>query len=233
MKYFRIHPDLLIIANYSDGAFRIRHGRQTTPQQLSNILIHTIIKTLSSGKKILLLTDSPDAKKHKGFIIRTAWDAGKPQSILRLVSRLIYNHETHAVCVLFHPELFGRFWTSLIMPALILLLRLSGKKVMTVFLTTPKLSAQPTIVQTIRYFMRFGLNTILTAISGRTITGEKTLTHKLMRLTGKKTIVTIPMTFRSLKERHQAGHILGGQLFPSPTENLGLSHLLKKGSALS
>lgn len=233
MKYFRIHPDLLIIANYPDGAFRIRHGRQTTPQQLSNILIHTISKTLSRGKKILLLTDNPDAKKRNGFILRNAWVIGKPQSIFRLMSRLIYNHETHAVCVLYHPELFGRFWTSLITPVLILVLRLSGKQVMTVFLTTPKLSALPTIAQTIRYFMRFGLNTILSIISGRTITGEKTLTHKLIRLTGKKTIITIPMTFRSLKERHQAGHILSEHLFPSPTENLGLSHLLKKDSALS
>lgn len=233
MKYFRKHPDLLIIANYPDGMHRIRHGRQTTPQQLSKILIHTITGTLTKTKKILLLTDSPDERKHTGFIARTSWVIGKPHSLFQLIGRLIYNHETRSVCILFHPELFGRFWTDLVTPGLILLLRLSGKQVMTVCLTTPKLSVQPTVGQTCRYFLRFALTSAITTLTSIAVAGEKSFAHKLLRVSGKYTIFTIPMAFRSLRERRHAGQLLSERLFPSPTHNLGLSHLLKKDSVLS
>lgn len=226
MKYFRRHPDLLIIANYPEGVHRIRHARLTTAPQLSKILVHTITGALAKTKKILLLTDTANERPHAGWITRTTWVAGKPYSLFRLIGRLIYNHETHTICILFHPELFGRFWTDLFTLLLLGPLRLTGKHTMIVFLTTPKLSVQPTIGQTIRYFIRFALFTLLTALASKTIVGEKPFAHKLMRLTGKRTILAIPMTFRTLKERRIEGNILSEELFPSPIKNLGLVHYL-------
>ncbi|MCX6791989.1 MAG: hypothetical protein NT149_03045 [Candidatus Gottesmanbacteria bacterium] len=226
MKYFRKHPDLLIIANYPEGMHRIRRARLTTAPQLSKILVHAITSTLAKTKKILLLTDSPDTKKHTGFITRTSWAAGKPFSIFQLTNRFIYNHETHTVCLLFHPDLFGRFWTDFFTLFLIGSLRITGKHTMMVFLTTPKLSVQPTLLQTIRYFIRFALYALYTTLATKTVVGEKLLAHKLMRLTGKKTILAIPMTFRSLNERRIAGKIFNEELFPSPIKNLGLTHYL-------
>jgi hypothetical protein len=226
MKYFRKHPDLLIIANYPEGVHRVRHPRSTTPAQIAKIIIHTLTSTLAKSKKILLLTDSPDVKKHTGFITRTSWTAGKPLSIFRLTNRLVYNHETHTVCLLFHPDLFGRFWTDFFTLTIIGSLRITGKQTMVAFLTTPKLPVQPTIVEAIRYFIRFGLFALFTTLATRTVVGEKSFASKLMQLTGKKTILTIPMAFRSMKERKIAGKIMGEELFPSPTQNLGLIHYL-------
>lgn len=226
MKYFRKHPDLLIIANYPEGVHRVRHARQTTPAQIAKILVHTITGQLGKTKKILLLTDSTDEKPRTGWITRTAWAAGKPQSLTRLISRLIYNHETHVVCVLFHPDLFGRFWTDFITLFLVATLRITGKHTMIVFLTTPKLTLQPTLVQTFRYFIRFGLLGVLTTMATKAVVGEKPFAGKLVHMTGKKTVLTIPMTFRSMKERKIAGKLISEELFPSPTHNLGLTHYL-------
>lgn len=230
MKYFRKHPDLLIIANYPEGVHRVRHARTTTPAQIAKILVHTLAGQLGKTKKILLLTDATDEKPRRGWITRTAWAVGKPQSFTRLISRLIYNHETHAACVLFHPDLFGRFWTDASILFLITSLRITGKHTMIVFLTTPKLSVQPTIVQTIRYFIRYGILVLLATLTTHAVVGEKSFAGKLRHSTGKRTILTIPMTFRSLKERKIAGKILGDELFPSPTHNLGLANMLKKES---
>jgi hypothetical protein len=233
MKYFRKHPDLILIANYPDGAHRLRYARLTTPPQLSKILVNTITGPITKTKKILILTDAPANKKRAGWITKTAWETNNPLSFFLLLSRLIYNHETPTICILFHPRLFGRFWTNAFTPGLILMLRLSGKQVVTIFLTTPRLSAQPTLEQTCQYFLQFSLISAMTALTSITVVGEKSFAHKLTRLTGKKGILTIPMTFRTLKERRHAGQILNENLFPSPTQNLGLSHLLKKDSALS
>ncbi len=230
MKYFRKHPDLLIIANYPDGTHRVRHGRLTTPAQLSKILVHTILSMLAKTKKILLLTDATEEKKHAGFITRTSWVNGKPLSMFQLISRLIYNHETHTICILFHPDLFGRFWTDFITLFLIATLRITGKHAMIVFLTTPKLSLQPTMVQTFRYFIRVGLLGVLTTIATQAVVGEKPFAGKLIHMTGKKTVLAIPMKFRSMKERRIVGKLMGEVLFPSPTHNLGLANMLKKES---
>ncbi len=226
MKYFRKHPDLLIIANYPEGVHRVRHARSTTPPQIAKILVHTIARQLGKTKKILLLTDDTDEKPRTGLITRSAWAVGKPQSLTRLISRLIYNHETHAVCVLFHPDLFGRFWTDAFTILLIASLRITRKRTIIVFLTTPKLSVQPTVLQTIRYFIRFGILALLAVLATQAVVGEKSFAGKLIKNTGKKTILTIPMTFRSMKERKITGKILGEELFPSPTHNLGLTHYL-------
>lgn len=226
MKYFRRHPDLLLIANYPQGGHRVRHARLTTPPQLAKMLVHTITGPLAKTKKILLLTDTANETPHAGWITRTAWVMGKPQSLFWLIGRLIYNHETQTVCVLYHPELFGQFWTDLFTLLLIGSLRLTGKHTMIVFLTIPKLSVQPTLGQTIRYFTQFAIFVVSTAFASKTIVGEKSFAHKLMRLTGKKTILAIPMTFRTLRERKIAGRIFSEELFPSPIKNLGLVHYL-------
>ncbi len=212
MKYFRKHPDLILLANYPEGTHRIRHARRTTPTQLSKILVNTITSSVDKTKKILLLTDATDTKQHAGCITRTAWTMNNPFSLLRLINRFIYNHETRTICILYHPELFGRFWTSLCMPLLLVLLRLTGKQITILFLTTPKLSSQPTIGQTLRYFMRRAILVVLRWLATQTVGGEKSTSS-----------ILIPMTFRSLKERRIAGKIIHEELFPSPTHNLGLS----------
>jgi hypothetical protein len=222
MKYFRKHPDLLLIANYPDSADRIRQARQTTPPQLAAILVNTISAQLKKTKKILLLTDAADDTQHAGLITRTAWVMNKPLSVFRLINKLIYNHGTRVICILYHPELFGRFWTGLFTPFLIIAFRISGKHVTIISITTPKISTQPTVVQTAVYFLRFTLLIIFSVIANQMNVGEKPIAHKLERLTGKKTIITIPMSFRSIKERHAAGQIIADELFPSPTHNLGL-----------
>jgi hypothetical protein len=226
MKYFRIHPDIILIANYPESTHRVRRVRVTTPTQLSKILITAITSALGKTKKILLLTDAPNARPRAGWITSTSWVTGKPYTCLRLVRHLIYNHETRAVCVLYHPELFGRFWTTIFILPLFGFFRLTGKHVTTILLAIPKLPAQPTIVQTIRYFMQFALLIIVTILTHIPVVGEHTFARKLMQLTRKKTIITVPMTFRTLKERKTAGNILKEELFPSPIKNLGLTHYL-------
>jgi hypothetical protein len=157
MKYFRIHPDLLLIANYPKG----------------DTFVRTITMPLSKTKKILLLTDASDEIQHKGFITRTAWTAGRPFSLIYLLDRLIYNHETHTICILYHPELFGRFWTPLLTLLLLLSLRLTGKQITIVFLTTPKIPSQPSIMQALVYFLRCFMQTILRALVHKTISGKQ------------------------------------------------------------
>ena len=214
MKYFRKHPDILFIANYPEGNHRVRHGRLTTPPLLAKILVRTIAGSLKT-KKILLLTDAPEKTQRAGFIQRTALVTGKPHTCFHLISQLIYNHETRTVCILFHPELFGPLWTGFFTLFLVGFLRLMGKQITIIFLTTPKLSPQPTLGHTIQYFLRYALLAILNTLSQQTVGGDK----KIAR-------ILIPLTFRSLKERRLAGKIVTEELFPSPTHNLGLAHYL-------
>ena len=148
MKYFRKHPDLIIIANYQKSS-----------------LIKRIIRKLGTSQKVLLLTDAPDDIQHKGFITRTAWTPGLPLSVFRLVNRLIYNHQTLNICILFQPELFGRFLTGLFTPILILALRLTGKRITIMFLTRPRISPYPTVGQTITYYSRYAIQKILRALA--------------------------------------------------------------------
>jgi hypothetical protein len=211
MKYFRKHPDLLLIANYTETAKRVRRARQTTPQELSKILVHTIASKLKD-KKILLLTDAPDAH-HGGYITRTCWAIGKPMTLRHLVSRLLYNHQTDTACVLYHANLFGLLPTILFFPALLLSLRLTRKRLVIVFLTVPHVSARPTLAQAVHYFARVWFQSMLAAIATSVISTETSL------------------AIRSLKDRHTVGKILEDELFPSPIKNLGLANMLKKDLA--
>ena len=131
------------------------------------LLGQKIIKTLPSDKKILLVND-------------------------RVISQLIYNHETRDVCILFDNEFF--------MPFLLLLLRLTNKQVTVIFLTTPKISTHPTLTQAIQYFAHRALLAVLAALAQQTIGGKKIL----------------------LKKHRLNRQLLNERLFPSPIHNLSL-----------
>lgn len=210
MKYFRKHPQLLIIANCTDTAKRVRRVRQTTPQELSKILIHTIVSTLKD-KKILLLTDAADAH-HAGYITRTCWTPDKPMTLRHLVSRLVYNHQTDTVAVLYHAHLFGLVPTILFLPAILLTLRFTRKRLVVVFLTVPHVSSRPTLVQAAHYFARVWFQRVLSLLSTSVISAETSL------------------AVRSMKDRRTAGKIIADELFPSPIKDLGLTHYLLKGN---
>jgi hypothetical protein len=207
MKYFRKHPDLLLIANYPSTAKRVRRIRQTTPQELSKILVQTIAAKLK-GKKILLLTDAPDNKPHSGYIAKTSWTVGNPMTLRRLMSLLLYNHQTETVCVLYHAALFGLIPTIFFLPPILLALRLTRKRLIIVFLTIPRVSPRPTLLQAAVYFSRVWFQGILSLIASAVITTETSL------------------AIRSLKERYTVGKIIAEELFPSPIKNLGLTHYL-------
>ncbi len=207
MKYFRKHPDLLLIANYPSTAKRVRRVRQTTPQELSKILVHTIVSKLK-GKKILLLTDAPDDTQPTGYITRTCWTVHKPITLRYLVSRLLYNHQTDTVCVLYHANLFGLTSTILFLPAILLALRLTRKRLVIVFLTTARMGAHPTLVAAAVYFSRVWFQRMLSLVATSVIPTETSL------------------AIRSLKDRHTVGSIIADELFPSPIKDLGLIHYL-------
>jgi hypothetical protein len=207
MKYFRKHPDLLLIANYPSTAKRVRRIRQTTPQELSKILVQTIAAKLK-GRKILLLTDASGDKPHAGYITRTSWTVGNPITLRHLASRLLYNHQTDTICILYHANLFGLVPTILVLPSILLTLRLTRKRLIIVFLTIPRVSPHPTLAQALVYFLRVLFQSILSLIASSVITTETS--HAI----------------RSLKERHNVGKIITDELFPSPIKNLGLTHYL-------
>lgn len=146
MKYFRRHPDLLLIANCPEAG--------------------TIARILSPGKKILLLTD-------------------------HIIPKLIYNHETHTICILYHPGLFGRFWTDLVTPVLIAILRLCGKRVITVFLRARKMP----------------IHTIIAALATRTLTiPRKFRSRKERRVVGNKLYEELfPSPIKNLGLAHYLG----------------------------
>lgn len=210
MKYFRKHPDLLIIGNYPTSTKRVRHVRQTSPQELSKILIRTITSLLRQ-KKILLLTDAPE-EIHTGCITRTSWLYAQPLSLQRLISRLIYNFQTDTVCLLYHSDLFAPWWlliTAVFTPILLGILRLTGKRTVIVFLTTPSLSSHPKLAQAVLYFLRMASRRTLSALASVAITSETS------------------RAVRSLKERREVGKIITDTLFPSPTHALGLASILE------
>lgn len=207
MKYFRKHPDVLIIANYPQVARRVRKTRQTTPEELSTLLVNTIAAALKNDKKILLLTDTPEEKSRAGFITITAWNREQPFFLTELVHRLIYNFQTKTVATLYHRELFDAYGTLLITPILLTLLRISGKRTILVFLTTPSLPAHPTILKALTYILRVAYRKVLSVLS---------------------TGVVAPVSIRTLKERRMAGKMLTEKLFPSPLANLGLKSLLRQ-----
>lgn len=226
MKYFRKHPELLLIANYPQGGHRVRHGRQTTTEDVSKIIVHTISAALGSTKKILLLTDAPEELSRRPFITKTSWSTTNPLSIGQLVNGLLYNHQAHTVCCIYHPDLFGNVWTAIFTPPLLTALRFSGKRVLLIMINAPKSSIYPTLKQTFAYWLSILYRCVLTVLSTTTIVSEKPLAKTLRRRTGKRSVVVLPMTFRSLKERKIAGNILREELFPSPIKDLGLIHYL-------
>ncbi len=207
MKYFRKHPDLLIIANYPTITARVRKSRQTTSEELSTLVVRTILSTLKNSKKILLLTDEPEETSRAGFITITAWNRQKPFFLSELVYRLIYNFQTKPVFILYHAELFGAYSTILIMPILLALLLLSGKRTVLAFLTMPTLSTRPTIAKAILYILRVTYRRILSLLS---------------------TVVIEPKPIRTYKERHIAGKLFVEELFPSPVRDLGLQHTVTR-----
>jgi len=228
MKYFRKHPDLILIANYPESTHRVRHARQTTSEDLSKIIVHTISTALGSTKKILLLTDATEEISRNAFITKTAWNKGNPLSIGQLIRRLFYNYQTQTICCIYHTELFGKFWTTLITPLLLLVLRLSGKRTLIVMLTTPKSPLYPTVKQTLAFWVSFLYQSLLAIVATTVIVGEKPLAKTISRRIGKQSVIVLPMTFRTLKERRTAGNIFYEELFPSPIKNLGLASMLKE-----
>ena len=229
MKYFRKHPDVIIITNFPKVSHRVRHGRQTTPQQYSKILVRTIVSALKGAKKTLILTDAPVEKPHAGTAVQTAWATGKPYTLIRLINGIIYNHKTDTICILFHPELFGKPWTDLILPGLILFFRLIGKKVVLIFLITPKLPPLPSLLRTTEHFIRLALLSFMVLLSQTVIAGDKPFANHLTKLSGK-TITPISLGLQSLKERRGLSKFLYEKIFPSPLQDLGLINMLKKNS---
>ncbi len=210
MKYFRKHPDLLLIANYPSTPLRVRHGRQTTSEEVSKILVNAIAGRLR-GKKILLLTDADDKKPHGRLIIRTCWDPGSIVSFRRMLRRLLYNFQTESICFLYHAGLFGRPGTILLLIPLLLTLRLGGKRVVMVFLTQPSLSTHPRIFPAVKYFLRVMFRWLIKMLTTAAIDVSQT------RAT------------RSIKERNATAQLIAEALFPSPTANLGLQSFLQSG----
>jgi hypothetical protein len=104
--------------------------------------------------------------------------------------------------------LFGLVLTILFLPFFLLTLRLTGKRLVIVFLTIPRVSPHPTLPQATVYFLRVWFQSILSLIASAVITTETSL------------------AIRSLRERHNVGKIIADELFPSPIKDLGLIHYL-------